>query len=545
MSSLAGRECDFLCIGAGLGGLAGAVRAHALGLDTVIVEKDALVGGVASYSGGAVWIPTNHLQATAGVSDRRADAAEYLAFVAGDGAVADPDLELRDAFLNGAPEALRFFESSGIPWYLTGLQDQYHPQAPGSLPRGRVVETHVDGRALGPWEPLIRRSPFYTTGLTIAEMYGTGNPATAELMLADLLAERVAEGYLTRGQGLTGAFARVALAESGIPAYLETPAVDLITEGGRVAGAVVEHEGRREAVRARRGVLIACGGYGYAPWAAAMENLPSVREQGPPVIEGDAITLTDGTEAALVRAGDMFFVLGYESKTLTHVGSDAPLYRPLHDAVALPHSLVVNASGERFGDESFYGIFANAVRAFDPHHKRFTNYPSFFVADDTFRQRYPIRGLDDWPADDFTRAETLDELAQALGIDAGGLTKTVRRYNGHCADGADPDFGRGTLAIAHQAGDPAYPNPNMGPLTTPPFWGVRLEPVGAGIYSHGLAIDGGARVRRRDGSPVPGLYATGNSVAYTELVHGYENGFANGRNLAYAYLAATSAAADG
>jgi 3-oxosteroid 1-dehydrogenase len=114
---------------------------------------------------------------------------------------------------------------------------------------------------------------------------------------------------------------------------------------------------------------------------------------------------------------------------------------------------------------------------------------------------------------------------------------TVATYNRAGETGEDHAFGRGTLPFARQAyGDPRYPNPNLGPLATAPFYALPLHVLGVGLCSMGLAIDSSARVLRRDGSPVPGLYATGNAAATREL-KGYVTGLANTRNYTYAWCA--------
>jgi hypothetical protein len=254
--------------------------------------------------------------------------------------------------------------------------------------------------------------------------------------------------------------------------------------------------------------------------------------------------LAEAAGGAVTRGGITFTTLGFALSGETHPGSDAPLYIPIHASAGFPHAIIVNETGRRFGDESFYGHLIGAIQAFDGRRKRFPNYPPFFVMDDSYRRRYTLAELDAWPEADLTHADTLDDLAAALGIDAAGLRAEVERFNGFVDRGVDADFGRGSSHFANHAyGDKTYRNPTLGRIETPPFWGVRLEIVGAGIYAMGLAIDGRARVLDRDGRPVPGLYASGNTAACTEILHGYEGGLANIRSITYGFLAATDAAA--
>jgi hypothetical protein len=538
------RTCDLLCIGGGLGGLAGAVRAHDLGLHAIILEKSSRFGGVAAYSGGAVWVPNNHLEREAGIDDSWDDACRYLDYLGGDGVDTPYDRELRNAFLYGAAEALEWYHREvGIPFQIIGLPDMYYPHVAGSKAAGRELEVAFSGLELKEWQSLLLRGPYHKAGLTHREMMGHGGQQAARTHLAALVAERQAIDYLTQGMGLAGAFGKAALTERKIALYLQARANQLLLEGGRVVGAVARIDGEDVAIRARRGVLLATGSYGNAPYAATMEGLPAIVEQAPPVLDGDALDLTDPTPAALVRSSQTFVTVGFRSATDTHPGTDVPVYFPVYESLARPHSLVVNASGRRFGDETFYGTFSEALRAFDPFAKKFRNYPCYLIMDDQFRRHSALGATDAWPIESLVRAPDLRLLASNLGIDKDALEATIARYNADVATGIDTQFQRGQMSFAaHVLGDAQYANPTLGALEEPPFWGVRLELLGAGIYSHGLQIDAQARVLTRRRQPVPGLFATGNAVAYTEVLYGYESGFANARNMTYGYLAAGSAA---
>lgn len=529
---------DFLCIGAGLGGLAGAIRAAREGMSVLIVERSSLIGGVTSYSGGYVWVGNNHLGRAAGFDDSPEDVEAYLDFVSGQGLPHDP--VRRRALIERSPEALRYFaDEVGIPFTVTARQDHFYPTAKGSKPGGRSLEVALHGAELGPWEPLLRPNPHFRTGLTQREIHDAGGKVAAYTKLADLYQKRVAERYLTMGPGLAGAFAKAALVDLGIPCLVNAPAVELLLDGDRVVGAVIEVDGERVRVKAPRGVLIATGGYGTADYAAMTEGLPAFAEQAPPILHGDHFRLVERTPAAIIRTAQSFNALGFQSSTKVHPGTDIPLHDQLYDSVGYPHSIVVNRAGRRFGDETFYGTFITSVRHFDPATKSFPNYPPFLIADDRYRSRYwmPLRA--EWPEADAVKADSIPELAERLGIDAEGLVETVERFNASVDAGYDEEFRRGATKFGtHNFGDAEYTNPTMGKISEPPFWGIRLELVGAGIYSMGLAIDTVGRVVSRSGVPVPGLYATGNAVAWTEVVHGYEGGLANTRNFTYAYLAA-------
>ena len=538
---MARSECDLLCIGGGLGGLAAALRAADASLEVLVVEKSPLIGGVAAYSGGVVWVGNNHLQRQVGLDDSPAETHDYLRWVARDGGPFDA--ELLETFIRRAPEAVEYFTRLGVAFTSTGLGDQYHPHAPGSKVSGRILEVTAPGSALGDWRDCFRSSPhFRLLGLTHDEVRRAGGDLVAGDVLADLHRQRREADLLTWGPGLSAGFAGEALVRRGVSILLESRCVELIRHGDRVTGAVIETAGARTEIRARRGVLIATGSYGNAPWAAELEGLPEVFEASPPVLDGDAFALAEPVGAARVTAGQAFTIFGYESPTEHHPGTDIPLHRELSRALGLPHSIVVNSAGRRFGDESFYGFLLRAVKQRDEVTGHYPNYPCYLVGDNRYRTRYRLGDGEDWPAN-LAQASNLTDLTGALGIDPGGLVEQVATFNDGADEGIDPAFGRGTLPYSRlRAGDPNQsPNPNLGSLREPPFWGLPLKLLGTGIYSTGLLINTTAQVLTEDRHPITGLYATGNATAYVEQP-AYVGGLANARAITYAYLAAGHAA---
>jgi 3-oxosteroid 1-dehydrogenase len=98
---------------------------------------------------------------------------------------------------------------------------------------------------------------------------------------------------------------------------------------------------------------------------------------------------------------------------------------------------------------------------------------------------------------------------------------------------------RGEVAWAVTSfGDPTCaPNPLLGPVTAPPFYGIELTQIGMGIPSVGLQVDASARVYSTRGCVISGLYAAGNAAARSD-VPGYQSGVANARGLMLGYRAA-------
>lgn len=360
------RTVDFLCVGGGLGGLAGAIRAHDLGAEVVIVERSGMVGGVAAYSGGFAWVGANDAAAAAGLTDTISDTERYLDHVQGEDRPVDR--EARRAYLHLAVEATRWFTEAGVPFsVIRRCPDLYHP-APGSTAEGRLLECVVPGDTLGPWRRKLRPSPYYQTGVSRDDLYSERALIPGEL---DRMRSQGAErDLLTHGLGMAGAFVREALTRRNIECMLDTRAIALLTDGHRVEGAVVEGPLGRTTIRVRRGVLIAAGSYGYAADAYELEDVPTLVEAAPPVVEGDNLMLAQQAGAAMVRGADPFFSVGFHFPGETHPGSDTPLCRPLLEHLGMPHSMIVNREGKRFGDESYYGALIGALRRYDGHAKR-------------------------------------------------------------------------------------------------------------------------------------------------------------------------------
>lgn len=206
-----------------------------------------------------------------------------------------------------------------------------------------------------------------------------------------------------------------------------------------------------------------------------------------------------------------------------------------------PHSIVVNRRGERFGDEAFYHDHEAAVGHVDGRRHVGVNWPAWLVLDQRHRDRYmlgpypPGMELPDGAAE---VADSLEQLAEATGIDPVGLAATVERFNGFCAAGVDEDFGRGEFLWSHVfVGDSRVePNPNLGSLEQGPFYAVPLHQVATSFASAGLLTDAHARVLTARGTPVPGLHAVGNAAARLDA-GGYNSGIASTRGMAFGHVA--------
>jgi 3-oxosteroid 1-dehydrogenase len=226
----------------------------------------------------------------------------------------------------------------------------------------------------------------------------------------------------------------------------------------------------------------------------------------------------------------------------------SPLYRASWEC-GVPHAIWVNRKGQRFCDESTYKDYQPRLRQWDGQTQSMPNIPPFLIFDQNYRDRYPLGSFmpgQELPGELVEEADTPRELAAKLGIDPEGLERTLVHFNENARRGEDPDFQRGSFAwSARLVGDFDYPNPNLGPLDKPPFYGVRLVPVSVGINSHGLKTNEHAQVVHVRGHAIRGLYAVGNSAALRDLGAGYQSGVSNMRAITWGYIAGRHALGKG
>jgi 3-oxosteroid 1-dehydrogenase len=536
---------DFVAVGSGIGGLSAAIVAHDRGLKVMVLEKAPKLGGVSAYSGGEVFVPANHLEESAGIRDSVDEGMRYLEFLAG--GYGDPAL-MRALLENGRVAAKYFQERAGVRWKIVaGFPDYHYPKAPGTVAAGRYLETELfDGAQLGDWQKRTYLSPHMPNGITHDELFAWGGFVNVRRWDFATMGKRYAKDMRGFGPGMMAHFVKAAVIDRGIPALLDTPARELLVEDGVVVGVRAERAGKDYLVRAKRGVLLAAGGYDWNPEIARwFELLPEWQSMVQPSVAGDAMILGGevGAAVAAVPAYNLGLFFGYQIPGEEHDGK--PLWRGSWEG-GFPHAIWVNRAGERFADESFYRDYLPKTRAWDGNTQQHPNFPPYLVFDSTYRSKYPLGTIlpgQDFPPGLVETAPTLRELAAKLGIDPDNLERTVARFNRHAELGVDEDFGRGTYPwAAMMTGDREQKNPNLGPLTAPPFYGLRLRVASVGINAAGLRTNADAQVVHVRGRPIAGLYAAGNSAAPLDIGAGYQSGLSNLRGMVGGTRAAMHAA---
>lgn len=532
-------DFDVVCVGSGLGGMSAALTAAERGARAIVLEKFELLGGVSALSSGQLWLGPHHLQEPDGIADNDADANAYLSHLSQ--GFATPDR--RAAFIRRGREALRYFtDVIGIEMtVINSLPDYYYPAVKGSRAEGRYVEVKpFKADRLGPLAAKVLTSPYgdgysYTTANEWVRMQNGGEPVSACLQRHLEAKERCAGAGLAAAQVL-------AAEERGVEMRISTAVVELIIEDGVVTGVVARDASGTKRIRARLGVVLATGGYDWkAEYVRAFDALPDAGSMAPPTISGDHIVMAAKAGAIAVPArapAQSPIFIGYKVPAETIYGRAS--YRMWLPGV--PHCIAVNRYGNRFSNDGFYPDVATKVGRFDGQEQGQPNWPAWIVFDQNMVDKYGL--MPSWPGQPLSEgmaisADSIEVLAQTVGIDPSGLEQTIARFNAFCETGVDEDFGRGTVPWSRiMTGDPRLPNPNMGPLVKPPLYAVKIERVTMGVPTAGLPIDTEGRVLDARDQPIPGLYAAGNSAAWLDIGGGYNSGIANTRGMLYGYLAA-------
>jgi len=509
--------------------LTAATLAHDQGSEVLVLEKAAMLGGTTAVSGGGVWLPGNHVMLAAGIEDSRDDALAYVRRLSAGSA---PDPELLEVYVDTAPEVLRYLEDhTPLKTHISPLPDYYWTWGiPGSRPMpARCVEAdpYPVRKELPEWaDRLVSRGTLMSLGAatTLTEDL---MPQTPEL--AEELRRREREDIRPKGAALVARLFK-GLLERGVETMLETPARGIVTDdAGAVIGVIAEHAGEEVVVGARKGVVLACGGFEWNPELVRAYIGYEVQPLSPPNNVGDGLLMASSAGAKLANLGSYWGTPAMFDPDITRDGAPVPQFEWGRGA---PASIVVNGKGRRFANEALpYNDFPKAFGRFDPEAVEFPNAaPAFLIFDRTVRDAQRILSMLPGEPDPpwVTSAPTIGDLADEIGIERAALEATVAHYNEHAARGEDPDFGR------HQRGLMAPGR--VAPIEHAPFYAVAIYPGMLGTNG-GPQIDRNGQVRRRGGGVVAGLYAAGNTAA-NAFGWAYPSGGGTlGNGIVFGYLA--------
>ena len=512
---------DVVVVGSGAAGFVGALAAKEAGLQPVLLESTALAGGNSAISGGGLWVPNNHVARREGQTDSAEESLTYLDACIGDvGPASSP--ERRKAFVTEGPAMVKWLEDLGMEWVFAEGYSDYYPERPGGKPRGRGIEAKkYDIKRIGDWADRLRFSvramPLYTKEVNkMAVSFRTleGFLTAARVVgLESTFPRLVGKQLVGLGNALMGRLLEMLL-DRGVEPRLEAPVKELLVEGGRVVGVAIEEGGQRKTLGARRGVLLASGGF---------EKNASMRKQyQEEPVHADWTSGTEGNKGLPIElardAGGALALMDDAWWGPTMLNPDGTPQFMLQER-SLPHCFIVASDGKRFMNES--ESYVDAGHHQYERHREVPAIPAWQIMDSRHRAYYPF-GMA-MPGKGGSRklvesgmlveANSLTELAEKIGVDPDNLVETAARFTEFARTGKDLDFGRGDSAYDRVYSDPRVkPNPNLGAVDTPPFYAAKVVPGDLGTKG-GLLTDEYARVLRGDGSVFEGLYAAGNCSA--------------------------------
>lgn len=430
---------DVVVAGSGAGGICAALEARQAGAEVLVLESLSRPGGSSAMSGGVVYAGGGTaLQRALGVED----SAEHMYnFLARAGSV-NPPLDKIQLYCEQSPAHFDWLVSQGVPY--------------------REKFTAAKGLPMGD-------ESLYVSGTELAW------PARE-------LARPAPRGHVPGVPGMNGgrAMMQVLLARAeaaGVTLHTRANSEQLVLENdGRVAGLVISLAGERRRVRARRGVVLACGGF--------IHNSEMLKLYAPQLAEcsvpwGNAGDLGQGINMGIAAGG---------AALRMHEGfAIAPIYPPENTI----SGILVNRSGQRFiSEDSYHGVLGHSIA----YHQQGR---AWLITDQGSTFAY---AQDNFPL--AAQGNTIGDLADQLQLPRGALQHTVAYYNRHAANGQDPMFHKGK----------SY----MRPIQGPPYQAWDLSVVRAFFPAHtfgGLRTSLEGEVINSFGEVIPGLYAAGRNTA--------------------------------
>lgn len=550
-------EVDVLIIGSGAGAMTAALVANMEGCEQVlVVEKGNRYGGTSAMSGGALWIPNSHLARAIEANDSIEEALEHLRTVVG-GEVAESKLR---AYVERAPEMLRYMmEKTRLNYELMADSD-YYPELPGGKRDHRVVQPKpMHGRHLKKHFNELHEQPpqVMVMGLlpmTLTEAHAMMKRSSGWIWIGMRVVLRylldipgrlkgMRSRCLTMGNALVGQL-RHSMLERNIELWLKSPMTALLEENGNVIGAVVEKEGQVMHIHARKGVVIGAGGF---------EHNKQMREEWLPKPTNSRWSASqtnntgDGIQAAVaIGAKTDLMEHAWWAPAIPVPGKERPY--AIFTERNLPGMVIVNKAGKRFENEAapYHDGVVSMYRANSPHEPAI---PAYVIFDLCFRIKYPFGPvMPGYMLPDFllpgavrdvlVKANSLEELAEKLDIDADNLQETIEKNNAYARGSRDPEFHRGDSYYDRFNSDHrAHPNPCIAKIGKPPFYALPLQPGDLGTKG-GILTDEYARALNENGEVIHGLYVIGNSAASVMGSKDPGSGATLGPAMTFGYVAA-------
>ncbi|WP_067687556.1 FAD-binding protein [Nocardia jejuensis] len=444
-------DYDVVVAGFGIAGGCAAVEAAAHGARVLVLERAGVAGGTTALAGGHFYLGGGTaVQQATGHQDSSEEMYKYLLAVS-----RDPEPDKIRAYCDGSVEHFDWIEALGFEFERSYYKEKavIQPGTQGLMYTGNEKVWPYRDQAI----PAPRGHKVPVPG----ETQGAG-------MVIELLVKRAAA--------------------LGVEVWYETGATNIVTDSdGGVAGVRWRRPGETGAVRAKS-VVLAAGGF--------VMNAEMVGEHVPWLSEKPFVLGTTYDDGLGIRLG---VSAGGAVRNMDQAFVTAPVYPPS----TLLTGLVVNSAGVRFVAEDSYHSRTSAFVLEQP------GAAAYLIVDSEHMERpeFPLAPfIDGW--------ETVQEMAEALGIPPAALQSTLDRYNEHAARGEDPDFRKGAEWLEPQSTGP---------------WGAFDLTLGKALYAGftlgGLRTSVHGEVLRDSGSPVPGLYAAGaTSSTLAQDGKGYASG---------------------
>ncbi|ACV22408.1 3-oxosteroid 1-dehydrogenase [Slackia heliotrinireducens] len=462
-------EADVVVIGSGTGSYT-AMRCANDGLDVIVLEKNAQAGGSTIFSSSVVWAPCNDLSVAEGIEDSREEALTYIEALSGDTFMPDEAA----AYIDNVNAAVRnSTEIAGVEWAIWPAGIDYSVFLPGGKERGRAILPKVpEGEtSIGKFN-----GPIIEAAQNLGARYMTSTPA---------------KSFISRTN------------EDGTI---------------EVLGVAAESNGKRINVRARKAVVLASGGFDWN--MSMMENYlrtPARYSWGIATDEGDGQKMAMRLGADLRFMAEAFLSPGYKKEFEdAHEQGMSQLSTLIRDD-AKRGIIFVNKHGKRFTNEcASYDCVGRSFGGFENNgeNRGWANLPAWAIIDQEAADNHTFNsGELGTPGNSYTKYDTLEELADACGIDKEGLLEEIARFNENAEQGLDPDFGRGQDYYGqnsiYTSTDYEGAFRTLQPIATPPFYAAEIVPVVLGTMG-GAKTNANAEVVDTDGNVISRLYAQGN-----------------------------------
>lgn len=520
-------EIDVLVVGSGAGALTSALTASLGGASVAIIEKSEQIGGTSAMSGGGIWIPNSHYAREQGVDDSPEEAFAYMKAVIGD-QVEDDRLH---AFVDEAPRMLEFLHNNTRLKYEPYPYPDYYPEKAGGKTGYRTHSPMpMNAKHLGDWFHKMRATPPQSSvnGVSITFSEGRsfltqapGWKFTMFKMMARYYLDIPSrlkgkrDRRLTLGNALVGRLLW-SIRERKIPLYLNAGLKRLINEDGKITGAVYEFDGEEKTIQVKKAVVLGAGGF---------EHNQEMREAYlPQPSSGEWSGSQKNNTGDAIRAGQD---IGAKTSLMKHAWWAPSIKIPnwpqpfiLFAERSLPGLVIVNKQGNRFSNEA--APYLESGLSMYENDQNIVSVPSYIVFDATFRHKFPLGPLGPGYAFPDTmlpgavkkilvKTDTLEELAEKIGVDADNLKETVCKNNEYAITGKDLEYGRGDSYYDKFYGDSrTKPNPCIAAIDKAPYYAIPVYPGDIGTKG-GLHTNAHAQVVNDDGDVISGLYAIGNS----------------------------------